>query len=101
MDQQSVRELRGVKDLTQETVDAAVVAIADAHRETARRCYAVLRRIPVIAGPVGGIEQVQQVITAGVYGSIRVVNAALGSVASHALDRLEAGAEQPEETVEP
>lgn len=89
MDRQTLRKLHGLNDLTQEAIDATVVAIAQAHRAIARQPYALLEQVSVIAGPVQAIEHVQQGVTDGVYHAIRAVNRAVGSVVTQVLDRLE------------
>jgi len=89
MNQQTLRKLHGLNDLTRETIDAMVVAIAKTHRDIARRPYALLEQVDVIAVPVQAIEHVQQAVTDGVYQAIRAVNYTVGSVVAHVLDRLE------------
>lgn len=96
MDQHNLRQLRGLKDLVQETVDDAVGAIADVHREMARRPYALMSHLPLIGRPAREIERVQHDIIDGIYGSIRAVNAVVGKAASYTLDRLEEEAVRPE-----
>jgi hypothetical protein len=90
MDRQTLRQIRGMQDLTQETIDAAVTAIAQAHRAIARQPYAILEKISLIAAPVRVIEHTQQTITDGVYSSIHAVNHIVGTVAIQVLDHLEA-----------
>lgn len=87
MEQHVVLQLHGAKDLVQDAVEATVNAVAEAHRDIARTPYAVLGRIPVVAGPARAIEQVQVAITDGVYAAIHGVNRLAGSTATRLLDR--------------
>lgn len=56
---------------------------------SARKPYAVLNRIPVVATPARAVEQVQLAITGGVYQAIHAVNRLAGSAATRILDRFE------------
>lgn len=84
-----LRQVRGAKDLLQDAVEAGVNATESVHRAIARKPYAILSSIDAIAGPVRQIEQVQSVITTGVYLTIRTLNKTVGAVATLALDRLD------------
>ncbi len=89
MDRETVRRIRGAKDLGEEAIDGLVVRIQDVHHAYGRVPFAVLERIPVVAGPAKGIKQVQQEITDGVYGAIRVSNRLIGLAASCVLDKID------------
>ncbi len=89
LDRQTVQRIRGAKDLGEEAIDALVVRIQEVHHTYGRVPFAVLERIPVIAGPAKGIEQVQQEIADGVYGAIRVANRLVGLAASRVLDQID------------
>ncbi len=93
MGRETVRRIRGVKDLSEEAMDGLVVRIQDVHHGYARLPFAVLEQIPVVAGPAKGIEQVQREITDGVYGAIRVANRLVGRAASCLLDQMDERAE--------
>ena len=94
MKQLTVRQVRGMKDLTQDVLDATVVAVEEIHRDIARKPYAILAQVSIIAAPVRAIEQVQQAITDVAYHSIRAVNRLAGTCATKAFDQLEALEEQ-------
>ena len=89
MDQQTLQQLRGASDLVTERVDATPAAIGETHQAMAQRQYAVLTRIESLVGDVTGLEQVQRMITAGVYRTIRTVNRITGKVATRVWDHLE------------
>lgn len=89
MDQQTLQQLRGASDLVTEGVDATAAAIGEAHQAMAQRQYAVLTRIESLVGDVTALEQVQRMITAGVYRTIRAVNRITGKVATRVWDHLE------------
>ena len=90
MERLTIQHIRGVKDLTQETIDALVSAIEEAHQDIARLPYAMLAQIEAIAAPVHAIEHVQQGVTASVYQAIRAINQLVGTAATQLIDRLEA-----------
>ena len=86
----SLLQLRGAKDLIQEAVEAGVTATEQLHLAIARKPYALLARVDVIAGPVQAVELIQQTITGGVYRAIRVANRMTGAIATQIIDRLDA-----------
>lgn len=89
MEDHVLRQLRGAKDLAQDAVAATTTAVAEAHHDIARKSYAVLGQIPVVAEPARAIEQVQLEITDGVYQAIHAVNRLAGSAATRILDCVE------------
>ncbi len=58
MEPKTLRQIRGAKDLVEETIDAAALAINEVQRTMTRMPYALLARIEPIAAPVQAIEQV-------------------------------------------
>jgi hypothetical protein len=88
------KQLRGVKDLLKDAVDAGVDATEQVHLALARKPYAVLEKITAIAAPVHVIERLQHTITVGVYQSIRTVNALSAVVATEVIDRIERSADK-------
>lgn len=90
MDPQTLRQIRGAKDLLQDAVEAAAIAIADAHKTMTRKPYTLLARVTPITAPVRAIEQAHLQMTDGVYFAIRLGNRLAGLLAGFALDRLEA-----------
>lgn len=89
MKKPNIKQLRGAKDLLQEAVEAGVNATEKVHHAIAKKPYAVLGSLPVIAVPVRHIETVQTTITTGVYRAIRAVNKTSGTLATHLIDRLD------------
>lgn len=89
-----VQQIRGVKDLIQDAVDAGVDATEQVHQSIARKPFALLAKITPIAGPVLVIEQVQHGITTGIYQAIRTVNKLSGALATQVIDRLDRGTDK-------
>lgn len=85
----SIQQIRGLKDLLQDGVEAGVNAVEETHQAIARQPFAVLEKIGFIAAPVQAIEHVERTLTGGVYGAIRTVNRLAGALATQVLDRLE------------
>ncbi|MGB7503391.1 MAG: hypothetical protein WBM25_13435 [Azonexus sp.] len=94
MEPKTLRQIRGAKDLVEETIDAAALAINEVQRTMTRMPYALLARIEPIAAPVQAIEQVHLKIADSVYFSIRVGNRLVGNVAGFMLDQLDAHAQR-------
>ena len=92
MEKLSLRQIRGAKDLVEDAVDAAAVAIGDVQRRMTQAPYALLAGVAPIARPVRAIEQAHLRIADSVYFSIRLGNRLAGNVAGLVLDRLEAQA---------
>ena len=94
MEPRTLRQIRGAKDLVEETVDAATLAINGVQRTMTRMPYALLARIGPIAVPVKAIEQAHLKIADSVYFSIRVGNRLVGNMAGFVLDQLDAHAQR-------
>ncbi|HXA46656.1 MAG TPA: hypothetical protein VNW52_03425 [Burkholderiaceae bacterium] len=88
------KQLRGVKDLLKDAVDAGVDTTEQVHLALARKPYAVLEKISLIAAPVHVVERIQHTITVGVYQSIRTINALSAVVATEVIDRIERSADK-------
>ena len=86
MNKMAVGQLRGAKDLIEDAVLACTDAAQLLQLSLTRQPYAVLEKITPIAVPVRAVEQVQNAITVGIYGTIRSITRATAAVASHALD---------------
>lgn len=84
-----LRQIRGLKDLVFQTVDATVVKTTEVHKAVARRPYAVLERIESVAAQAKAIEQVQVAITDSAYTAIRSVNQLAATAATQIVDCLE------------
>lgn len=89
MNPETLRQIRGAKDLLEDAVEALAVSVGDAHRKITRQPYALLARIEPIAAPVRAIEEAHLHVTDGVYFSIRLGNRLVGLAAGFALDRIE------------
>jgi hypothetical protein len=89
MSQTSLKQLRGAKDLIHDAVAAGVDASEQVHLAIARKPYAALAQIEVLAGPVQVIEQTQLALTCGIYQAIRIVNRFASAAAGRVLDQLE------------
>lgn len=94
MERQTLRQIRGAKELVEETVDSAALAINEVQRKMTRMPYGLLARIGPIAAPVQAIEQVHLKIADSVYFSIRVGNRLVGNMAGFVLDQLDAHAQR-------
>ena len=92
MEAKTLRQIRGAKELAEETIDAAALAINEVQRAMTRLPYGLLARIRPLAVPVQVIEQAHLKIADSVYFSIRVGNRFVGNVAGFVLDRLDAHA---------
>lgn len=85
----SIRQVRGLVDLVQDTVAGTVDAVEDTHQAIARQPFALLERVCPIAAPVRLIERIERGITGGVYQSIRGINGFVGALATQVLDGVE------------
>ena len=74
------KRLLGLRALLEDAVAHGSAAVERVHRETAARTFTVLEAIPPVAGPARVVRDVHGVVLTGVYGSIRVVNRAVGVV---------------------
>ena len=98
MDEHTLRQLRGAKDLAHDAVDAAVTAVEKAQRGVVHRTYSIVAAVSHLGRPVHAVESVQQTIARGIYGSVRLGNHATTAAASLALDCLESRAQNEEMT---
>jgi hypothetical protein len=89
MSRLSIQQIRGLKDLIQEAIEAGVNATEEVHQTIARQPYALLQHIAVIAVPVQAIEHVQTTVTSGVYHTILSVNRIAGMLTTQVLDGLD------------
>lgn len=96
MEPRTLRQIRGAKDLVEETVDAATLAINEVQRTLTRMPYALLARARPIATPVRAIEQTHLKIADSIFFSIRVGNRLVGNIAGFLLDQLDAHAQRKE-----
>ncbi len=92
MELETLRQIRGAKELVEEGIDAATLRICEVQRVMTRKPYAMLALVSPIAVPVRAIEEAHLHIVDGVYFAIRLGNRLAGLMAGYALDRLEAHA---------
>ncbi len=92
MELETVRQIRGAKELVEEAVDAAASRIGEVQRVMTRKPYAVLAMLSPVAVPMRAIEEAHLHVVDGVYFAIRLGNRLGGLMAGYALDRLEARA---------
>lgn len=76
----------GVKDLVQDAVEGGANAVEKVHTAVASKPFDVLEQVTPIALPVKGVRLLHDTIVSGVYASIRLVNKAVGVVATVAID---------------
>ena len=74
------KRLLGLRALLEDVVEHGSSAVERVHRETAERTFAVLAAIPPVAGPARVVHDVHDAALTGVYGSVRLVNRAVGAV---------------------
>lgn len=89
MNPETLRQLRGAKDLLEEAIEAAAVKLCDAQKKMTRQPYRLIALVEPVAVPVRTIEEVHLRITDGVYYSIRLGNRLVGMAAGFALDRFD------------
>jgi hypothetical protein len=80
---------RGLASLVVDAVEHGSRAVEHIQKETARRPFAILERIPPIAAPARGVHLVHDAAVSGVHGAIRLVNQAAGAVIGAAIDVIE------------
>ncbi len=73
----SMRRWRGLAALVRDAALNASLAIERVHKETARRPFDVLERVPPLAAPVRGIHAIHDATVATVHGAIRLVSRAV------------------------
>jgi len=82
----STRRVRGLVALVRDAVHHGSRAVEQVQRDSARRTYAVLERIPLIAAPARGVHAIHEAALSTVHGSIRLINRAAGAVLTLGLD---------------
>jgi hypothetical protein len=82
----SMKRLRGLRALVEETVEHGTKAVEDVHKATAARTFTVLEAIPPIAKPARVVHTVHDLWLSGIYGTIRVCNKVVGRTLEVAID---------------
>ena len=87
------RRLRGLLDLATDVVEHGSRAVQEVHEATAARPFDILTAVTAVSpalsslsAPVAVVRAVHDASVAGVYGSIRLVNAAVAAAGGAALD---------------
>lgn len=86
VDRRTRDQLRGAVELVRDGVEAVARETEIVHRELMRRPYAVLACVPVVAGPSKAIELFHGAVAGVAYGSVRVINQVVATVAVKALE---------------
>lgn len=84
------KRIRGLRALVQDAVEHGSSAVEKVHLATASRPFRILQAIPPLSGPVRAIRVIHDLSVSTVYGSIRLVNRAVGTALDVALDAVEA-----------
>lgn len=94
-----MKRWQGLVKLVGDAVEHGSTAIEKVHKATAARTFTVLEAIPVVATPSKVVHVVHDASVSMAYGSVRLVNKAVTTVASAAIERLgpepETGGEPP------
>jgi hypothetical protein len=85
----AVRRWRGLNALVREAVEYGSRAVERVHVATARRPFAILERIPVVAVPVRGVRLVHDAVVAVVYGAVRQVGRTVATTVDRGLELAE------------
>jgi hypothetical protein len=85
VDRRTRDQLRGAVELVRDGVEAVARETENVHRELMRRPYAVLARIPAVAGPSRAIELFHGAIAGVAYASVRAVNQVVATAVVTAL----------------
>ena len=85
----AVRRWRGLNALVRDAVEPGSQAVERVHVATARRPFAILELIPVVAVPARGVRLVHDAIVAVAYGAVRRVGRTVGGVVDRGLELAE------------
>jgi len=77
---------RGALTLVGQMVDQGAAAIERVHLETARRPFAILESIPLLAVPAQSVHTVHDATASSAYALVRIVNDAAGKTLDAAID---------------
>jgi hypothetical protein len=80
---------RGLKSLIIDAVDHGSRAVERIQKETARKPFEILEKIPPLAVPAKGIHEVHDLAVTGVHEVIRLVNRVTGQTLDVVLDTVE------------
>ncbi len=74
------KRLLGLRALVEDAVEHGSAAVERVQRDVAGRVFTVLEAIPPVAPTARVVRDVHGAVLAGVYGSVRLVNRAVGAV---------------------
>jgi hypothetical protein len=96
---------RGLKSLVVDAVEHGSRAVEHVQKETARRPFEILAKIPPLEVPVKGIQEIHDTAVSGIHGMIRLVTRVVGGTVDVVLDvverRRELAAPEPPAPKEP
>ena len=96
---------RGLKSLVVDAVEHGSRAVERVQKETARRPFEILARIPPLEVPVKGIQEIHDTAVSGIHGMIRLVTRVVGGTVDVVIDvveqRREAAAREAGRATEP
>ncbi len=102
-----MKRWRGLKALVVDAVEHGSRRVEHIQKETARRPFEILEKIPPLQVPAKGIHEIHDTAVSGVHGMIRLVNKVVGGTLDVVIDVVEhrkeratiqaaAAAEEPE-----
>ncbi|UQA57794.1 hypothetical protein [Polyangium aurulentum] len=80
---------RGLKALVQDAVDHGSRAVERLQKETARKPFELLARIPPLHTPVMGIREIHDMAVSQAHAMIRLVNRVVGDTLDVVMDMVE------------
>lgn len=86
---ETIKRLRGLKDLIRDGIEHGSAAVEKVHLETANRPFAVLEHVPPIAIPSKGVHAIHDATAKTVYQIIRIVGHVVTESVDVALDAIE------------
>jgi hypothetical protein len=88
-EERTMQRWRGLAALVRTAVDEGSRAIERVHLDTARRPFAILEQVPLVAAPSKLVHVVHDAIVTTTYTGIRLVNGAVGKAAEVVIDQLD------------
>lgn len=85
-----MKRWRGLKALVQDAVDKGATAVEQVHKRTAATPFALLEKVPPIAGSVRLVHGLHDLAVSGSYELVRQVTRVVGKSLDVALDVVEA-----------
>ena len=80
---------RGLKSLVVDAVEHGSRAVEHVQKETARRPFEILAKIPPLEVPVKGIQEIHDTAVSGIHGMIRLVTRVVGGTVDVVIDVVE------------